>query len=280
MRFGVRLASTTALAVAVASASPRRVGAALRPRGSRGAGLGSASSSTRLAPYRAACASATPSELPGLERRCPRRRRHCRGSRSRRVAARRRHPRSRVARARRRRARRAPARRRRSPAHRDAQADPRRGRNAPPRQGGRAGPAHGRGSPPCRDRSRPGIGELRGRVVIVDFWATWCMACRMSAPKLTSWQAKFGAQGLSVIGITDDPVAQASQGAQRFRDAYAAVGYGRVVRDAARFRRARAADGVRHRQAGRHSRRFGRFRSAQRSQIEALLGASWRNRAP
>jgi thiol-disulfide isomerase/thioredoxin len=68
-----------------------------------------------------------------------------------------------------------------------------------------------------------GIGELRGRVVIVDFWATWCMACRMSAPKLTSWQAKFGAQGLSVIGITDDPVEQASAGAQDFGMRYAAV---------------------------------------------------------
>jgi thiol-disulfide isomerase/thioredoxin len=68
-----------------------------------------------------------------------------------------------------------------------------------------------------------GLGELRGRVVIVDFWATWCMACRMSAPKLTSWQAKFGAQGLSVIGITDDPVEQASAGAVDFGMRYAAV---------------------------------------------------------
>ena len=69
-----------------------------------------------------------------------------------------------------------------------------------------------------------GLSELRGRVVIVDFWATWCMACRMSTPKLSSWQAKFGAQGLSVIGITDDPVAQAADGAQDFGMRYAAVG--------------------------------------------------------
>jgi len=68
------------------------------------------------------------------------------------------------------------------------------------------------------------LGDLRGRVVIVDFWATWCMACRMSAPKLTAWQAKFGAQGLSVIGITDDPVPEASQGARSFGMKYAAIG--------------------------------------------------------
>ena len=66
--------------------------------------------------------------------------------------------------------------------------------------------------------------ELKGRVVVLDFWATWCMACRMSAPKLTSWQAKFGAQGLSVIGITDDPVPEASQGARSFGMKYAAIG--------------------------------------------------------
>jgi thiol-disulfide isomerase/thioredoxin len=69
-----------------------------------------------------------------------------------------------------------------------------------------------------------GISELRGRVVIIDFWAVWCMACRMSAPKLTSWQAKFGAQGLSVIGITDDPVDQASAGMHDFGMRYAAIG--------------------------------------------------------
>lgn len=68
-----------------------------------------------------------------------------------------------------------------------------------------------------------GLQELRGRVVIVDFWATWCMACRMATPKLTSWQSKFGAQGLSVIGITDDPVEQATAGVQDFGMRYATV---------------------------------------------------------
>jgi thiol-disulfide isomerase/thioredoxin len=68
-----------------------------------------------------------------------------------------------------------------------------------------------------------GVQALRGRVVLLDFWATWCMACRMATPKLTSWQAKFGAQGLSVIGITDDPVVEASQGVTSFGMKYAAV---------------------------------------------------------
>jgi thiol-disulfide isomerase/thioredoxin len=69
-----------------------------------------------------------------------------------------------------------------------------------------------------------GLGELKGRVVVLDFWATWCMACRMSVPKLAAWQAKFGAQGLSVIGITDDPVPDAVQAANSFGMRYAAIG--------------------------------------------------------
>jgi thiol-disulfide isomerase/thioredoxin len=68
-----------------------------------------------------------------------------------------------------------------------------------------------------------GVQALRGRVVLLDFWATWCIACRMATPKLTSWQAKFGAQGLSVIGITDDPVAEASQGVISFGMKYSAI---------------------------------------------------------
>ncbi len=48
------------------------------------------------------------------------------------------------------------------------------------------------------------MADLRGRVVVLDFWATWCGPCRLVAPRLSSLQARFGAQGLSVVGITGD----------------------------------------------------------------------------
>src|SRR3984893_12883299 len=46
--------------------------------------------------------------------------------------------------------------------------------------------------------------ELSGKPLLVEFWATWCPPCRKSIPHLNEIYAKYKAQGLQVIGITDE----------------------------------------------------------------------------
>jgi len=43
--------------------------------------------------------------------------------------------------------------------------------------------------------------EYRGRVLVLDFYATWCVPCRDSVPHLIGLQKKYEDQGLSVIGL-------------------------------------------------------------------------------
>ncbi len=52
--------------------------------------------------------------------------------------------------------------------------------------------------------SRVKLGDLRGKVVYLDFWASWCGPCKQSFPWLNELQSKYKAQGLEVVGVNVD----------------------------------------------------------------------------
>lgn len=46
------------------------------------------------------------------------------------------------------------------------------------------------------------LAELRGKVVLLDFWAVWCGPCLRTFPHLRDWHREFKGQGLEVVGLT------------------------------------------------------------------------------
>lgn len=49
------------------------------------------------------------------------------------------------------------------------------------------------------------LSDYRGKVVLINFWATWCPPCRTEIPDLIRLQREYRSRGLQVIGVTYPP---------------------------------------------------------------------------
>jgi thiol-disulfide isomerase/thioredoxin len=69
--------------------------------------------------------------------------------------------------------------------------------------------------------------EWQGRVVVCNFWATWCEPCREEVPLLIETREKYAPQGLEIVGISIDRVDKVKDFASKFK-----IGYPLLIADA------------------------------------------------
>ncbi len=48
------------------------------------------------------------------------------------------------------------------------------------------------------------LGRYHGKIVLLNFWATWCAPCLAEIPRFSLWQQTYGPEGLQVLGVSMD----------------------------------------------------------------------------
>jgi len=72
-------------------------------------------------------------------------------------------------------------------------------------------PAAGDFTLPARDGGTVRLSDLRGQVVMINFWATWCGPCRQEMPLLEQLSAKYEPLGFTLLGVNVEPDSKSAQ---------------------------------------------------------------------
>src|SRR3954447_23261096 len=73
-------------------------------------------------------------------------------------------------------------------------------------------PAPGLDLPRLSGAGRGSLAEMRGKVVVLNFWASWCVPCRKESPLLERWHRRLSRSGGAVLGVDVLDVSSDAQG--------------------------------------------------------------------
>ena len=59
-----------------------------------------------------------------------------------------------------------------------------------------------------QDGRRQAIGQFAGRVIVLNFWATWCAPCREEMPAFVRLQSRWGGKGVQFVGLANEDPAK------------------------------------------------------------------------
>lgn len=117
--------------------------------------------------------------------------------------------------------------------------------------------------------------DWRGKVAVVNFWATWCEPCREEIPLLIEASRKYAASGVQIVGIALDTVANVSKYATNYGISYSVlIGDARaldLLRDLGNTAGALPYTVVLDRSGAVASRRLGAYKAGELDQILATI---------